>query len=630
MAIIFQDLFEEQADTLLENHTPDVGTGWTILYDSLTTSVVLVKPVGQSASNVVGPDTSDSGAGRAFAIQPAPGAADVALEVDVYETDWSRTNTYNRGLFARDTGGHTHYAVSILPNGNAVDSVRLFKTVSGVSTLLGSYDATLANGDAIRFECTDSEKAVYVNGTKRISSLDNDITGAGGAGLWWGNWDGQNGGGHPDRRGEFGHITVESDAGGSVYVDLAASIAGGAGLTASLSVISPPPPPLPPPPVMGTWDWGEPASQRLYQLAFYDHHRELVDVLDASALSEVKYSRQLNNYGALQFTLRRDRAKSFHTIRDVLVELQVSVDGGPMTSEGAYLIRQAILLPGEPDDVWVIGAVGLEHLLARRIFLADDDPLVANGYSTKYDRASEVIASVVEDQCINPALRPERAIAGLSITPHSPSGDPLPFREQSSETKVLEHLKKLATAGHTDFWIEYDPVTETTPVHIGARGTDRRKSTNWPISPVVYFSPDNGAMAEPELDQDYREEQNAVFVFGQGPAGGRFIYSKSSTATTVSPWNRCEFGVTANQYTTIDDLFGEADAALINALASQTRFTFTVPQDGPLQYLRDWFLGDLVNAGVAGVEFDMRVAGVTVTLNAEGMTVDPELVRYQI
>ena len=371
-------------------------------------------------------------------------------------------------------------------------------------------------------------------------------------------------------------------------------------------------------------------SERLYQLVFYDHHRNMVDLVDASALSEVKYARQLNNFGALQFTMRRDRAQPFHSARDVLVELQVSVDGGPVTSEGAYLIRQSILLPGEPDDVWVIGAVGLEHLLARRIFLADDDPQVANGYSTKYDVAGEVIASVVTDQCMSPALRPGRAIAGLTLAPRALSGDPIPFREPSSETTVLELIKKLATAGHTDFWMVYDAAAQNTPLHIGSRGTDRRKSTNWPIAPVVYFSPDNGAMVEPELEQDYRDEKNTVFVFGQGPAGGRFIYSKSSTATTVSPWNRCEFGVTANQYTALDDLFGEADAALINALASQTRFAFTIPQEAPLQYLRDWFVGDLVNAGVAGVEFDMRVAGVTVTLNAEGMTVEPELVRYQI
>ena len=79
MTVIFHDLFEETVDTLLENHTPDTGTGWVILYDSFTVAVVHVKPAGHSgASNVVGPGTSDSGTGRAFKIAPAPSAAKLA------------------------------------------------------------------------------------------------------------------------------------------------------------------------------------------------------------------------------------------------------------------------------------------------------------------------------------------------------------------------------------------------------------------------------------------------------------------------------------------------------------------------------------------------------------------------
>jgi len=69
MTVIFHDLFEETVDTLLENHTPDTGTGWSILYNSFTVAVVNVKPTGDSgASNVAGPSTSDSGTGRAFKI----------------------------------------------------------------------------------------------------------------------------------------------------------------------------------------------------------------------------------------------------------------------------------------------------------------------------------------------------------------------------------------------------------------------------------------------------------------------------------------------------------------------------------------------------------------------------------
>ncbi len=233
MALIFEDQFNEPEPTLLEDHTPDLGDGWSILYDSFTVAVVKVKPVGNTdVENVVGPNMSDSGAGRAYAIQPAPEASDVALEVDVYESNWSRSNTYNRGLFARDTGGHTHYAVSILPNGHSRPSIRLFKTVAGSSDVIGSYDAELQNGDVIRFECYDAAKRVLLNGVEVISVDDNAISGAGDAGLFWGNWNGQNGGGHPDRRGEFGSITVEAASTEPVFVELAAAV------TASSSTVA--------------------------------------------------------------------------------------------------------------------------------------------------------------------------------------------------------------------------------------------------------------------------------------------------------------------------------------------------------------------------------------------------------
>ena len=234
MAIIFQDFFEEEVETLLEHHTPDIGDGWSILFDSFTTAVVLVKPLGGAGEPyVVSPDTSNNGMGRAFALQPAPTSADVAVEIDVFETDWSRANSYNRGLFARDTGGHTHYAVSILPNGNSQPSIRLFKTVAGSSDVIGSHDATLQNGDVIRFECYDASKRVLLNGVEVISVADNDIAGPGGAGLYWGNWNGQNGGGHPDRRSDIGFITVEAAQVGPVHVDLSAAPAGTATASAA-------------------------------------------------------------------------------------------------------------------------------------------------------------------------------------------------------------------------------------------------------------------------------------------------------------------------------------------------------------------------------------------------------------
>lgn len=239
MAVIFHDTFVEASEITLANHTPDtVGTSWWVLFDSLTVADIVVKPTGDTGtSDVAGPDTSDNGRGRAYGINPAPSTADVELEFDLYESDWSRTNTYMRGAFARNQGGDEMYAVLILPNGHSDPSVQLFRIDSASRyTLLGSYDATLVNGTVIRFECYDAAKKVYVNGVERISSTDNTLTGTGDAGLFWGDWDGMIGGsGHPDRRSEIGYFKV-TEAGAPPPVSLEGVGAGTSSPVAQLTV----------------------------------------------------------------------------------------------------------------------------------------------------------------------------------------------------------------------------------------------------------------------------------------------------------------------------------------------------------------------------------------------------------
>ena len=181
MAVIFQDLFEEAAVTPLASHTPDLGTGWTLLYNSAAITVIQVKPLGQSGvPNLCGPSTSENNVTALYGINPSPSTADVKLEADRYMLNWAVSNNYGTGVFARHSesgGNHTFYALLMVPNLHAEHSLRLYKVVAGTATLLGSYDHTFANGDKIAFECYDAAKKVYANGVEVISSADNAITG---------------------------------------------------------------------------------------------------------------------------------------------------------------------------------------------------------------------------------------------------------------------------------------------------------------------------------------------------------------------------------------------------------------------------------------------------------------------
>lgn len=248
MTTLFWDQFQEAATTLITASTPETGTGWTEIYNTASSAVIQVKPSGKSgATHVAGPSTSENSVGAAYAISPAPGAADVRLEFDRYMLNWSVSNSYGTGVFARHSesgGNHTFYALLMVPNLHAEDSLRLYKVVAGTATLLGSYDHTFANGDEIAFECYDAAKKVYANGAEVISSADNAITGAGNAGVWWGMFTNAMGSYHLRAEVEYGDFFV-SEAGSGGSVALAGSSGGAAFASGVLSVSGGSAPPTP-------------------------------------------------------------------------------------------------------------------------------------------------------------------------------------------------------------------------------------------------------------------------------------------------------------------------------------------------------------------------------------------------
>lgn len=252
MPTLFWDKFEEAAETLITASVPETGNGWTEIYNTASSAVIQVKLSGQSGkSNVAGPSTSESSVGAAYAVNPAPSSPEVRLETTRYMLNWAVSNSYGCGVFARhseDGGQHTFYALLMVPNLHSADSLRLYKVVDDVATLLGEYDHTFSNGDDIAFNCFDSGKSVEVNGFEVITSADNDIAGAGDCGIWWGMFTAAMGSYHLRAEVEYGDFYVFEPTGGAVA--LAGTTAGGATTTGALSVSSPTPPPPPP----GPWD----------------------------------------------------------------------------------------------------------------------------------------------------------------------------------------------------------------------------------------------------------------------------------------------------------------------------------------------------------------------------------------
>jgi len=76
------------------------------------------------------------------------------------------------GVFARsDLAGNSFYLLR--SNGT---SWNLFTNIGGSFTSIGSYAATLANGDVARIQCVGSTIKAFINGVERISVVDTAIT----------------------------------------------------------------------------------------------------------------------------------------------------------------------------------------------------------------------------------------------------------------------------------------------------------------------------------------------------------------------------------------------------------------------------------------------------------------------
>jgi len=180
--IIVSDTFTEGSDTVITLHTPDIGTGWTEVFDDSTS--------GNDALVVAATDEVQAGQqqnnrGQMYTAQPNPTFVDQIVSITI-KSGFTESGSKGVGIFARRTDNNNLYLVQILGNGLADESVKLFKKVGGTYTELGAYAATLGIGTIIKLEITDATKKVYVDGVQRISSTDNALTSIGTWGLAFG------------------------------------------------------------------------------------------------------------------------------------------------------------------------------------------------------------------------------------------------------------------------------------------------------------------------------------------------------------------------------------------------------------------------------------------------------------
>lgn len=173
MATVAQDTFTESHNKKLSQHTPDVGTGWTTDLTSEWNMTVIAASDHVDCASAV-----DAGFGAREDTDVGDDDMDVSLtisaDVPSFGVQCGAAGRIPSGAFDGDNA----YAIEI-----SSSQYELFKRVGGTPTSLGSWGTAPAVGDTQKLEIRAATKKVFVNGTERISSTDDSLTGNSYAGI---------------------------------------------------------------------------------------------------------------------------------------------------------------------------------------------------------------------------------------------------------------------------------------------------------------------------------------------------------------------------------------------------------------------------------------------------------------
>ena len=182
---VASDTFTEAPNTLLENHTPDIGTSRTV---KQTSELCISATLDQLRISENGPCSGVSG--DFFAPNGARedtdfGDDDMDVTVDVIIQEFG--GPHRGGPAGRIPAGtfdarNMYYVVFDDGQGRW----ELHKIVAGTDTTLGFWAETLVLNDVrtVKLEIRTATKKVYIGGVERISSTDDSLLGNNYAGLY--------------------------------------------------------------------------------------------------------------------------------------------------------------------------------------------------------------------------------------------------------------------------------------------------------------------------------------------------------------------------------------------------------------------------------------------------------------
>jgi hypothetical protein len=207
-----------------------------------------------------------------------------------------------------------------------------------------------------------------------------------------------------------------------------------------------------------------------------------------------------------------------------------------------------------------------------------------------------------------------RARTGLAIEADTAMGEI--WQGQRSNDNLLELCQEIARGTGLEF-----DIIGTGPGSFEFQvfaGTDR--------TATVIFSEERGNMGQAQMTQQYSRVRNAVKVGGQGVGLARtYRWRTDPVSMALSPWGRRELFLNASNQDSTDKLDSQGDAKLLESRATQG-LSFTTIQTPACRYGQHYFLGDLVLARYAGLNFLKRVDQVHWISDSSGTKLDVSMI----
>lgn len=368
-----------------------------------------------------------------------------------------------------------------------------------------------------------------------------------------------------------------------------------------------------------------------YEVRLLNHSGAMIAVFDH--WSRLDYTQRVNASGDCRFEMSGLDSRVDLFTHDTILEIhRTDLDRGvPKYVDGRYFhLTPQRYMTQRGEERFVSYGRGMTDLVRRRAIAYD----AGTTYTDKSGPADNVAKAYVRENAGAAATSPPRdadgVTSGLVVVADSSLG---PSWEGSRTRRgLLDVLQEISSASSVDFGVEYTGVSGAVAFEFRTAyphwGNDRSIGNSAGNVPVI-FAVGFGNMNIPQYSESRTEEQNRIYVLGQGAEDQRTVeIVEDVTLQDDSPWALAEGTYNASQEDDVSGLVSAGQAALQERRPRKS-FTFDVMQTWKTIYGHDYRLGDIVTAQYRSVQVNRKIVAVTVSVHGGVEEIKLELAEVQ-